>query len=78
MEYCENGTLESYIKNGINRYNKDLLILELCNAIQYIASKGYVHRDLKPTNIFISKTGNIKIGDFGSTRLLGTELASAT
>ncbi|KAM9195700.1 interferon-induced, double-stranded RNA-activated protein kinase [Mergus octosetaceus] len=69
IEFCEQGTLEDWIENNRKnqRYqdmaqNKFLQILE---GVNYIHSKGLIHRDLKPQNIFISRDGQIKIGDFG-------------
>ncbi|XP_040407483.1 interferon-induced, double-stranded RNA-activated protein kinase isoform X1 [Cygnus olor] len=69
IEFCEQGTLEDWIENNRRnrRYheraqNKFLQILE---GVNYIHSKGLIHRDLKPQNIFISRDDKIKIGDFG-------------
>ncbi|NXR79915.1 E2AK2 kinase, partial [Pycnonotus jocosus] len=69
MEFCEQGTLKKWIeKNSEDRsyhamaQNKFLQIVE---GVKYIHSKGLMHRDLKPQNIFISHDDKIKIGDFG-------------
>ncbi|NXI37351.1 E2AK2 kinase, partial [Galbula dea] len=69
MELCEKGPLDDWIaKNRQDRkyhqmaQNKYLQILE---GVKYIHSKGLIHRDLKPQNIFISHEDKIKIGDFG-------------
>ena len=43
-------------------------------AIDYIHSMNIIHRDLKPQNIFVDEDMNLKIGDFGVSKILeGTE-----
>lgn len=67
MEFCENNTLLDLIEKGLpanpNEYWR--LFREILEAVNYIHSSGFIHRDLKPTNIFIDKSNNIKVGDFG-------------
>lgn len=67
MEFCENNTLLDLIERGLpanpNEYWR--LFRQILEAVSYIHSSGFIHRDLKPTNIFIDKSNNIKVGDFG-------------
>lgn len=67
MEFCENNTLLNLIERGLpanpNEYWR--LFRQILEAVSYIHSSGFIHRDLKPTNIFIDKSNNIKVGDFG-------------
>jgi len=50
-------------------------IAEVILALQYLHSKGIVHRDVKPDNMLISATGHLKLTDFGlSTVGLDREL----
>ncbi|GEQ72664.1 hypothetical protein JCM33374_g6351 [Metschnikowia sp. JCM 33374] len=67
MEFCENNTLLDLIEKGLpdnaNEYWR--LFRQILEAVSYIHSSGFIHRDLKPTNIFIDKSNNIKVGDFG-------------
>lgn len=49
---------------------KNYLIINL--GIQFIHSKKILHRDIKPQNIFIDDKMNIKIGDFGISKILNT------
>lgn len=57
----------------------------IANGLQFIHSKGRIHRDLKPDNIFLTEDETVKIGDFGlattrkslSTVRCGTKLYMA-
>ncbi|KAM6355728.1 interferon-induced, double-stranded RNA-activated protein kinase isoform 2-T2 [Podargus strigoides] len=69
MELCEQGPLENWIeKNGQNKKYHEMAqkkFLQILEGVKYIHSKGLIHRDLKPQNIFISREDKIKIGDLG-------------
>ena len=41
------------------------IIKQVLDAVVYIHEKGFVHRNLKPSNIFLFKNNLIKVGDFG-------------
>ena len=38
---------------------------DICRALTLCKSRNIVHRDIKPQNIFVSKDGDYKLGDFG-------------
>jgi hypothetical protein len=41
------------------------LVDEVCQALAYAHGHGIVHRDLKPGNVWLTKEGTAKLGDFG-------------
>lgn len=41
------------------------LAKDMCSALEACCEHNIVHRDIKPQNIFVSKTGDYKLGDFG-------------
>lgn len=51
---------------------KDIIRLgiDICKALEICEKKGIIHRDIKPGNIFVSNTGDFKLGDFGIARTI--------
>lgn len=63
------------MKKNNQHFSENLVInwvLQLVLGVQFIHSKKILHRDLKPQNIFIDSDMNIKIGDFGISKILAT------
>ena len=66
LELCV-ATLADYC---IGRYTGDvpeemLALRQMLDGLSYIHSQKFVHRDIKPNNILIDRSGNLKIADFG-------------
>ena len=56
-------------QNGITGADVIKLGSDICNALETCRKNGIMHRDIKPQNIFVSKYGDFKLGDFGVARL---------
>jgi serine/threonine protein kinase/DUF4097 and DUF4098 domain-containing protein YvlB len=52
------------------------IVPQLCEALEYAHSKGIIHRDIKPENILMSRSGQVKIADFGLARIVKGETAT--
>ncbi len=75
MEYLEGCDLSRYVKE-----HGPLPVKQACNIIRQVAAGldyahrlGYVHRDIKPQNLWITPDGTVKILDFGLVSLLESE-----
>lgn len=67
MEFIEGGNLREFIKIRKRVDASELIRLgvQMIEGLRYALSKGVTHRDVKPTNILISASGDVKWVDFG-------------
>jgi serine/threonine protein kinase len=80
MEYVEGNTLREIIHKG-ERFplQRAVEIVEgILIALQYSHKNGIVHRDIKPGNIMITDSGDVKVMDFGIARALSDSGATMT
>ena len=76
MDYADAGDLYTRIaqhKKANTLFEEEQVIdwfVKIGLAIKHIHDKRILHRDLKTQNIFLTSTGDVKIGDFGIARLL--------
>lgn len=75
MEYIDGVLLKDYLeKQGPMEPEAALsTIMPIIEAVKKIHSKGIIHRDVSPDNIFIASEDSIKIFDFGAAQLNDTK-----
>jgi len=69
MEYVPGTTLEAHSDvTNLLPLNKVVEIIFKCiRALEYAFQHGVIHRDIKPGNILISRSGDTKVSDFGAS-----------
>ncbi|KAI9807326.1 MAG: hypothetical protein M1833_000069 [Piccolia ochrophora] len=68
LEFCSMGDLYEAIRLGRGPLETEKVrefMLQLVDAVEFMHSKGRYHRDIKPENIFLTPSGDMKLGDFG-------------
>ena len=70
MEYMPGGDLAKLLdrEGRFEWWEARFYLKQIVQALEYMRSMEYVHRDLKPDNILLDKTGDIKLTDFGLSR----------
>jgi serine/threonine protein kinase len=76
MEYQEGGSLKARTGSPMSYTEAIRLLLPVARALEYAHSENIVHRDVKPANILISRSGEPYLSDFGIAKIL--EVAPST
>lgn len=66
-EYCSKGTLYQFLStcSQLDSFRIIKITLDILTGLRFMHKHNVVHLDLKPSNIFITSSGSLKIGDFG-------------
>jgi len=75
LEYVDGETLKERIVR-MGRLSQEEAVhgaLQILAALSHAHQRGIVHRDIKPQNVLVSKSGQLKIGDFGIAGMADTK-----
>ncbi len=80
MEYLPGGTLKDRIlqRGALPPETAAAVALQIAEALQAAHRSGVVHRDIKPHNVLVTASGDVKVGDFGIARAASSSTMTKT
>jgi len=73
MEHVPGGTLKDRIlrEGALDPCETVRVAAQVADALGVAHEAGVVHRDIKPQNVLLTESGDVKVGDFGIARAVG-------
>ena len=80
MEFVNGRTLKEVLASEGRLMPRRALEItaEICAALEFSHRHGIIHRDIKPGNVMLTQTGQVKVMDFGIARALASGAATMT
>ncbi|XP_021355161.1 uncharacterized protein LOC110451456 [Mizuhopecten yessoensis] len=75
IEYADGGTLAQFLAQQDKPLEEKTILTmfqQIVAAIRHIHEHNVLHRDLKTANIFLTKEGVVKVGDFGISKMMSS------
>ncbi len=80
MEFMTGGSLWDYIHKygALSEAHIAIVLRESLLGLRFLNQNNRIHRDVKAANILLSRDGNVKLGDFGTTREMSADTMNYT
>ncbi len=77
MDLIEGGSLEKFVTGEhVDEQLARRFMRQICEALFYVHAKGLIHCDLKPGNVLVDEQTNVRVVDFGQSRVFTESAAS--
>jgi serine/threonine-protein kinase len=77
MQFVEGRTLRQLIaRQPLETLSLLSIAIQIADALTVAHARGIVHRDIKPTNVIVNQSGQVKVLDFGLAKMLEPEAGS--
>jgi serine/threonine-protein kinase len=79
MEYVSGGTLQEQIdeRGPLEAREAAAVAVQIAEALVAAHERGVIHRDIKPQNVLLDSSGDLKVTDFGIARAAASSSASS-
>lgn len=74
LEYVDGPSLQQVLqkRRKLDVATALAIAIELCAGLEHVHERGVVHRDVKPSNVLLARSGVVKLVDFGISHRLRT------